>query len=291
MKNFVLLVGLIIGLTASAQQYFPLPDTNIIWKEWYASLSQSSYSMYLDHYYDGDTTIGSHNYSKIYSDRYVSAQSIVYHWYDGAIRNDSAARMVYIVPRDSSADFVLYDFNLAVGQFFPVAWYCMLNPHTDTVAVIDSVLVGNYWHKRYRNSDGYHELIEGIGSTGGLLAPHMTSGSEFTELLCVYHNDRPVWPDTSSGCASFIGIHDNDSDSNLELFPTPSAGKLQFRNVSGTTNKVTVYSADGRLLQEYSVQADAFELDLSGEPEGVYFICLINQEEGTVLSRRVLIAR
>ena len=61
------------------------------------------------------------------------------------------------------------------------------------------------------------------------------------------------------------------SQTNIELFPNPTNGMLQLRNI--TAEEVVVYTAQGQRIARYVSPGQ--ELDLSALPAGVYHLHLI----------------
>jgi hypothetical protein len=141
---------------------------------------------------EGDTIINSLLYTKLYESGALGAfgpQFFYAYEYKGAYRQDTALRQVYFVPPSFSAESLWYDFNLSVGDTLSFN----VN-NQNSVLQIDSVLVGSSWHKRFLLADlGWggtglpdtnYALIEGVGSTLGLLQPIVTP-FENGSLRCI----------------------------------------------------------------------------------------------------------
>lgn len=64
------------------------------------------------------------------------------------------------------------------------------------------------------------------------------------------------------------------SQTNIELFPNPTNGMLQLRNI--TAKEVVVYTAQGQRIARYDSPGQ--ELDLSALPAGVYHLHLITAD-------------
>jgi len=153
----------------------------------------------IDSYYSvtisGDTLISSQIYHKL-STPFV--QSIitgtctpyVNSGYDGAIRQDTANRTVFYVPPSDSLEQLLYDFNMQMGDTVKGFLESFASP-ADTVHSIDSVLVGTNYRKRWNINPWYNiYLIEGIGSTYGLIVPSPGFIVDFADytLTCFTQN-------------------------------------------------------------------------------------------------------
>lgn len=184
MKKSILIVFIIsLSLNGNSQFhiYHPLPSENAVWRESFGGSYTSSCSDY-QLIIIGDTLFDGFTYHKIQKSgvEYYVDQSgwctwiIAYHfdYYLGAFRNDSVNKMVYFL--ENSIDTLLYNFNLNVGDTLPITY---TNSYSDNyVETIDSILIGNNFHKRYGIASFYDpgyvyvHLIEGIGSTFGFLA-------------------------------------------------------------------------------------------------------------------------
>jgi hypothetical protein len=273
MKNLVFALCMFCGFSAGAQQYVPMPDTNAVWKEWWCFLISPPEIKHTDHYVEGDTVINGQSYTNIYSDgQYHSTWT---HTYEGAMRNDTAARHVYFVPRNYTTEVLLYDFNLVVGQVFPMTWFNRNNYQPDTVVTIDSVWVGTSWRKRYISSSGQYEIVEGMGSVGGLFEPHLTVGATFTELRCFYQNDRPAWPDTASGCVTPVGMNENAQLAGMNIFPSPASTELNisFTQLPQQDIDILLLTLDGRTVKQQRMRANATcVLNVADVAAGVYLV-------------------
>ncbi|MBX7183479.1 MAG: T9SS type A sorting domain-containing protein [Bacteroidia bacterium] len=249
MKKFILSVLCFISLTAKSQTsvYHSMPDSNAAWtisQGWGCSYFFTYYLRYYSLEMTGDTLIGGQSYHKLEIPMYVfhsGGQCNLYGtWIDsgnyaGSFREDSSLRKVYVVPPGENTEQVLYDFNLQVGDTI----YGFLSPESsligggvDTVISIDSVLIGNEYHKRLFTNELYQIYwIEGIGSTFGFLEPSW--GSTICppppSLDCFSINGTPIYPDSLSTC-DFL----NCANSSFNLIPdTIEHSWLVVTNVSG----------------------------------------------------------
>ncbi len=66
--------------------------------------------------------------------------------YQGAIRQDTLARKVFIVLPDSITESILYDFTQNVGDTLNsiLSDFC----YPDIISSIDSILIGNTYHRK-----------------------------------------------------------------------------------------------------------------------------------------------
>jgi hypothetical protein len=130
--------------------------------------------------------------------------------------------------------------------------------------------------------------ITGLGNldattiTGGLfieLNPQLSVCA--IESVCDYLEvgaNMAIIYGNATGCATrnevemacIVSITDI-SQTNIELFPNPTNGRLQLRNI--TAEEVVVYTAQGQRIARYDSSGQ--ELDLSALPAGVYHLQLI----------------
>src|SRR2546428_7387968 len=75
-----------------------------------------------------------------------------------------------------------------------------------TVTSIDSILIGNNYRKRW-NTNSSFSIIEGIGSTLGLLdfCYYLVSPTNF--LICFHQNGQTLYPDTINNCSLISDVN------------------------------------------------------------------------------------
>ena len=86
-------------------------------------------------------------------------------------------KRVFVLPNPTSAEseeYLAYDFNLTVGDTVPDPYYFQTpggpSDYNLVIHTIDSVYVSGTWRKRYQ-INSFPDIIEGIGSSSGLLNP------------------------------------------------------------------------------------------------------------------------
>ena len=184
MKKLLLsfsLMGFMFSAGGQTSVYHPFPDSNAVWNITFGGYQSPECSKY-SYTMSGDTVVSSLTYHKLIKNRiiYASYATGFCNWgsvlaipapsYAGAIRQDSALRKVYYLPPSASADTLLYDYNLVIGD--TVKTYVSMYTPFPVVTATDSVLVGTVYHKRWAVNSGAcidGKLIEGVGSGFGLL--------------------------------------------------------------------------------------------------------------------------
>ncbi len=137
--------------------------------------------------------------------------------YRGAIREDTLGKKIYVRLPNYPNEKILYDFTQSVGD--SINSVLAENTGPFVIESIDSVLIGSLYHKRFNINYPYTALIEGIGSTQGLLDP--LGGFEFGSILvCVQHFNQTIYPDALEPC-DMVGIMEEQSVQQT-LYPNPS---------------------------------------------------------------------
>lgn len=231
-------------------------------------------------------------YHKILKSGYTQSLSYPQYYYNrymGGLRQDIAQKKVFFAPANSPpGETLLYDFNLNVGDTLPPSYNQGQGVY---VSKIDSVLVGNKYHKRFKikpfnywpSTDTNHAIIEGIGSTFGLyneMVVYLESGERFS---CFRHNTA-TYP--ANDCSFATGISTSiKQDFDFKIFPNPSTGifsinffeKFQF----------SVYDIYGReVFQSKSLNQSA-TLDMSLYPKGIYFVR--GKSNDKIFSRKIVL--
>jgi len=234
MKLFLTLIltFLLFSVKAQTSVYHPFPDSAATWNIHYKQFcfmngtSDQNYSITMA----GDTVINSQVYHKLttpYVQIYTSGCGTMGTGYKGAIRQDKINRKVFFVPPSGSAEQLLYDFTMQVGD--TVKGYAeTIAPPRDRVISIDSVLVGSTYRKRWKVNSNYNiYFIEGVGSTYGLIMKspgNLLDGSGDLTITCFQQNGKTVYPDTVTSC-KLITTSVNTTEGNpneINIFPNPS---------------------------------------------------------------------
>ena len=291
MKYTLFIIIVILGINVSGQEYVPFPMENASWKSInylpYCSPEPCGFDEYV---IDGDITINGYAYKKLihYAKAY-SFQQFATQSYFGPIRNIPEKKQLVVY--SEGEDRVLYDFDLSVGD----TTYC--NSDSATVSLIDSVLIGTSYRKRFHlnsiKNDGMeyfpYQLIEGIGSTNGLFwGPSFSLGFEsyYFALLCHQVNDSMLYPPNNDGgnCPHIFSAVDETIVSHKEfIFPTVVKHTI-FLNSEGLEMKYELFNINGeKVLYGKSNQIIVDELE-----RGVYFVRVLTHDD-LLFSRKVII--
>ncbi|MHC1776387.1 MAG: T9SS type A sorting domain-containing protein [Lentimicrobium sp.] len=302
MKKLLFFIAALSVLSAKSQTsvYHPFPDSNASWNIhmsqgmcFMGGWSDEDYSIMIF----GDTIIDSQIYHKLTTPwvEVVSTGGCTqqnFSGYQGAIRQDIPGKKVFFVPPSASDEILLYDFNMEVGD--TVRGYLQLfHAPTDVVAEIDSVLVGDTYRKRWSINPCYGiYLIEGVGSTFGLLAPYpgcMTDMNDYS-LTCFNQDGLSVYPDLFSECLLITSINDADiTGHTVHIFPNPSNGSftVAFDRPDEIT-EIRISGITGNTVFQKKTE-NLSTVTITGIPAGTYILTIIDRESRS--SNRKIIIR
>lgn len=194
------------------------------------------------------------------------------------MRDNVATKKVYFIEHGKSTEEVLYDFTLEVGDTIR-GYHVDYHYPRATVKAIDSVLIGNEYHKRLLLSDVYNIYwIEGVGSTYGL-TEGVTNNVDAMgyQLLCFGNTEESSYPQQGGPCAMITGIEDTRDSSPIILSPNPSNSNFTVDFGTNLFKKLTVTDLSGRQIIEIN-QAFNNRVQVNGLPAGSYFILTEDQQ-------------
>lgn len=239
MKNCfrVTILFFLIVQRGFTQSYHPIPESQIIWQEYqFRTIIPCITTSTFIYYFDGDTFISPQNYKKLFSEGSVTqscngnlSTSLYLKQYEGAFRQDTALRQVYLMIKDNFSESTLYDFNLIAGDslhflesnFNDNGWVDIIS-NPAVIESVDSILIDGTLRKRMRFLQAYDAcgpdtsaVIEGIGNTRGFIYPRVYPCSIYKILNCVTINGNQVYG-TSDTCFTPAGSGYNAIGNTLE---------------------------------------------------------------------------
>jgi hypothetical protein len=229
-----------------------LPDSSFIWT--IRSIGWGNCQGVNTYMISGDTVIAGKQYKQILH----SPDSI----YDGsssmyfcAVRD--SANLWFFVPGGDSSEYILYDWNVAVGDTVELN-----NPWADgkvdaLIISKDSVLVEDEYKMRLgigvRQGELWEYWIEDIGCLSGLFYSSFFIFDIGFELSCTYSNGDFYH---NFGYAEFCGCWPKtdveywDTDSPILLYPNPSIGSVYVSNNSPKELHISFYKMDGQCMKQ-----------------------------------------
>lgn len=308
MRKLLLIPTLFLVLRVAHGQtnvYHPFPDSNAIWNveadAYYGGQCPpppSTNPVLVDYtfseFLQGDTTINNYIYHKIYMSGYVHEHcqfgNFVNNWnyfnnvYEGAYRQDTLLKKIFFYY--SNTEWLLYDFNLNVGDTLFGYQRC-----GEVVSSIDSVLIGNNYRKRFNLSNTFtpHSIIEGIGSTAGLLGQHC-SFEYFSYLTCFVQNGQTLYPDTITNCQLITQVKEVKFTAPFSISPNPFSTHATLQTDKLFTNAtLTIYNSFGQQVKQLkNISGNTITLHRDNLPGGLYFLRM-TQEDQTFTAEKLVI--
>ncbi len=315
---FIIPFGLVIPCFGQFNTYHPFADSGASWREnnwWYVycgiGVGYDGYSKEFAYSAKGDTVLNGKTYIKVNISGGFEYPSYncppsndtawqCYNFLSFLMRNDASSKKVYaLFPPYFGADTLLFDFSLGVGDTLPATY----NNNTNFgyyVSSIDSILIGGNYRKQYIISNGADSIIEGIGSSHGLivyLGPPDPSGSL---LECYMDSNLEFTYDANASCNMFYSCPSalvvatiKVPDQSVSVYPNPSTGKfaLQLSVVGNQASVVRVYNVLGEEVENEELKATSNEIDLSAQPNGVYLYRVISQSGSLIGEGKVVVER
>jgi len=301
MKKTILIIILSVSWTAVFSQtnvYHPFPDSNAVWVQNSDGYFGTACWIWHDQnlYINGDTILGGKSYHKLYLNEYVSefcppptTPFPPYYFlglYYGAFRQDIPNKRVYLYREGLAVpDVLAYDYNLTLGDTLPIS--CLNTIGDAFIYHIDSVLVGNQYHKTFGITNGlsynYPILIEGLGSSWGAFAAFENPLAEWSDnLWCFKINDQTVWKyDTAYECSLITTVENVENQISLSIFPNPFSQYTVIR--TNIELQRTTLIIENSLGQEVRRQVNISGREISFKREnlasGFYFIILVQENK------------
>jgi hypothetical protein len=279
----------VLLMNAQTNSYIPFPDlafSQRIETAIYGGVKHTYFTRELK----GDTIVNGIKYIKCYEPTLKSG-----------IRNDIPNKKVYSYDFNSKTEILLYDFNLKLGDTVLIT-----HDYKYWVEKIDSVLLlDKIYHNRIIFSipkqngmtppPTLSPLIEGLGYEHGnkFSEDKFSEGSTQYSIICASANKKILVakngvPPSGEYCGGIISnISTNEKKNDIALYPNPTTGKFQLIDESGNAYAAEVITILGKQIVLAPIQNNAVELDLSNQPEGVYFVVLHNND-GTSTSKRIV---
>jgi hypothetical protein len=294
---FVFLTLNFASALAQSGAYAPIPDSGAVWNfretsSWCGSIADYSIMT------DGDSLIGGVLYHKLYTPFVATAISSCIQagvGYRGAFRNDSAASSVYYLPPLDSVEQLLYDFTWQQGDTVQ-GWLRSTGISPAVIDRVDSVLVGNEYRSRIHVDCYDVDLIEGVGSTYGLITglPGCVTDVNDIRLECFSVNGQTFLPDTVSDCILINAVEHLDDIFPISVYPVPANGPLCFRAQHQGTFDLQLFDVTGKCIYTNAVElipGREVIVETDDLPSGVIELFLTDRSSGKVFTNKVVILR
>ncbi len=307
-KYPLIFILFVVSLVSHAQfnVYHPFPDSNAYWGEEnkvfpgtgnVLDINEFGYKLY------GDTVINGLIYHKLYQVGGFSGTSqgggTLYHsmGYYGAIREDTMRHIYFLSSSAGNKDSLLYDFNLKVGdtlrQYNSPGLFSNGNSNeANYVYQIDSVLIEGSIRRQFviasnfGNNQIYQvaDIIEGIGSTTGLVEPIDLPFEYSSALICFRQNGYTVISGSSyfaqDTCIVYgpLGVNNiTNAPPMFIIYPNPANTSVELTFQLQNKNSVlSLYNTMGQLVKTQTINGNEKSIteDVSALPNGIYYYTL-----------------
>ena len=269
-KLAIFVAMLVISLSVNAQTWY-------IYGE-YTWSAPHPVGDFHEHHYQGDVVnIGGMEYTTIYVDSEVNGNYL-----DGAYRNDD--NQVYYCKWNGSSyddEFLLYDYDLEVGDFFhDDDDHPMQVTEVTTITDLNGVSRKKITFSFSGLTDVTEFWIEGIGSNRGFMhvgqweADHDSEG-EMYHLLCYHVDNDVIYVNPEYNDCDLDDIEENTVENSISIYPNPAKDVIKILN-DNTLNisYVEIFDLTGRKVLNAE---KANDIDISSLPEGQYFVKIIGE--------------
>jgi hypothetical protein len=285
---------------AQTNVYHPMPDSNAAWCE------TASYGVVCGVTerkiirMNGDTSINSVQYHKLTATGYQNCMTQYSYFtdtYEGAFREDTLARKVYMVDPSTSTEYVLYDFTLGIGDTTPDSNF----GSGIRITSIDSVWVGTNYHKRFWGTSSMFNdsanIVEGVGSNRGFYRLTWQGVEYFSYLNAYIEQGVEIFvPDSQSICQLTVNVSAGEAPErgSVAVFPNPNAGEFSVSYFCSQRGDATLELMDmyGRTLEKTEFTDIAYFNQTIGSEaltEGIYFVRI--DCRGEVVTKRVIVQK
>ena len=279
---------------AEANNFIPFPFQNSIWRYGQYDFNCSgpgNYCGQVVYKFQGDTMLLNKTYQKLYS---TNPQGSVYN-YSAAIRQDSLNGDLYIVFHSGQcnySDTLLYSFR---WKEIDTLKQCdrILGQSYTLINNIDSLIILGQWRKRINLQSLYNtELIEGIGSTTGLIGPWEGWIGGNLQLECFELNGISIFPNSNCGLNN---VSKNICNSfSVSVYPTITNGYIFIsieEKIFISRVNVELISTNGSLIKQALLNIetdDKISFSTVGVSPGVYFLRLAIGEQ-VLVNKKIIV--
>jgi hypothetical protein len=307
MKKLIFLFFFLCIITFSFSQtnvYHKFPTDSAMWREFTGCYPYPVYKGY-QYFIKGDTIISGKEYHKILTSGVHYGVDITggcnynsilgsFNSYSGSLREDTLSKKVYFIPAGNQTESLLYNFNLNLNDsLYNGLTNDSINKH-NYVSSVDSILVGNEYRKRFGISNMDHLfIIEGIGSTYGLISPIEYQFEYYIELFCFTQNGIPLYEssDSHSTCdAASINEAVPLQTFNISINPNPFNSTAELRlNKIFERFVIEICNLQGASISKTTYfSTDKVTIDSKGIESGLYFLKVILDSK-VVQTRKIVI--
>ena len=204
-------------------------------------------------------------------------------------------------------DFAIYWWNKTLQEFTMLYDYAAnvgdewdINVGTETITVhvdaIDRVQHDGIWYDRLHlsDADGYFSgpTLFNIGNLANFFPEALmgkSKGFRVNGLRCYWAAGSPVYSNDGYYCDEILGLGETNLESEqFNVYPNPTDGVLIVETqcfASQPTQTYHITNLMGQTLMSGNITAENQQIDVSGLPEGMYFISIGNMTRKFVVEK------
>lgn len=262
-------------------------DTHKVWSIVQSACDPSDYkSFYIK--FNGDTTVDSYTYKKIYYSENPEQTNWTYH---GLVRENNGR----VYSKQTGLEYLLYDFNVNIGDTVQIYNSDLIVAQVDTVNFADEYRKRILLHYDNDQFDSLHceSWFEGIGSLCGVIYPGeygLIGGPR--RLICYTENDILIYQNPLfSNCFPYpFNRINNIEDNVLSIFPNPTKNSINIYRPSDYIHeyKIEVLNVYSILVYSYILADQYTELNITKFKAGLYF-CKIYKDKELIRIEKLII--
>lgn len=313
-------------------QYVPMLNDGAVWTQGIRHCTDGGFSVNCgawscyDFQLSGDTIINSKQYAKVYLPNNE--------WWPYAYLREDSGKVYLKYEYESefpyygganwgpeyfidTTEFVLYDFNLQVGDTFTTRIHKCIdisNPTQDSIqrlhyfvlTQIDTVTLNNGisrkrlhlentevpWGDNYAQTYYSTEWIEGIGSTFTFFYNEYDSyyvcgmfdaGFSIYSLACYTLNDTLLWG--VPNCQLPTGVNEVIAPEKMEVYPNPTTGIITLKGINESAD-YSIYNVVGKLVKTGTTTNN--QIDVGALAIGMYVLAVTEKTTGKIYRSRII---
>ncbi len=251
------------------------------------------------YFLQNDTLIQNIKYNKLFCNGRTRNLDGTWSYFDegfiGAIRYENEAKKVYYRPYQSSEEYLLYDFDLNVGDTLPASY--VYNPEFTEIITIDFIdtiiIAGDSIQRFHMDKAGFggEYIISGIGSSLGLLEEITPYFEHSYTLLCFENYESLLTYPEFGNCTLISKIHDNtyEKDINITISPNPTNGltMLKINQINNWQCQIHITDLLGQTIYKQNSNESTIELNFDNYQPGIYILTVIN--DNRIIGRKKII--
>ena len=264
-------------------------------------MSASWVQTYTDSIYN-DTTVNNQTYTKLFSNQVFGDD-----YYYCAFRSDAVEKAIYILPKDSTQEYLFFDFDQPINVDDSIDIPCYFDFYDFHIVRLKVTGIDSIYHNGYYKTYTL-EHQQGFPDPPSNHAPVFINISErfittdafpflgqsvfehWYELKCHSENSQSVSiisPLCPYPFQDFSSVEETTSTSGkMVLLPNPATDFVNIKTDLKNINSLTIFNLQGQKVYESNHFKNGAAINVSELPKGIYIVNL--QSEGKTHSQKLI---